>query len=149
MSAWIVSENHIRILVEALYKYEIIPTVAGTQPAPDELGQLLWRENHKSINYCYSERGRTPHYSHESAAQCYDHQGKDWGTVREVVRAPEVVFKLAGCYRYQTCEHPTWERSQAHTLIEALKKALCKSMGMTEEEAYTGPAFDRGPWGVV
>ncbi len=53
MSAWIVSQNHIRLLVEALHKYEVIN--GATQGiTTDTLGQMLWPENVKSVNHRYS-----------------------------------------------------------------------------------------------
>ena len=50
MSAWIVSKGHIDVLVNGLLQHGLI--------SPKEIaqtGQLLWRENHLSVNDRYAE----------------------------------------------------------------------------------------------
>lgn len=156
MSAWIVTKAHIDLLVEALFKYEVVLQADLAHVSPTEIGKLLWRENHRSINYRYEERKRTPRYSHSSATICYTWEYR-WpaqplqvtlGTVREVVRQPYVVLKQAGCYRYQSCERPDWERSTARGLITRLGESVCKSLGMDEDAATDSPAYHAAPWGI-
>ena len=63
MSAWIVSNQHIALLVEAIYRHEVpLENPLG----PDELGQLLWDENYKSVNYRYDNNETAPTYIHQS-----------------------------------------------------------------------------------
>ena len=50
MSAWIVSKDHIDLLVTAALAWEqAVPEQA------DHIGQMLWRENLESITYCYPD----------------------------------------------------------------------------------------------
>ena len=140
MSAWIVSQNHIRLLVESLYKYEVID---GAQAlTPDEVGQMLWRENYKSVNYRYSERHRTPRFVHRSdAGATWTYPCPNQGTIRDLTRNPALVYKQARCYQYQSNEHPGWDASQACSLIRRLEEAIEKSTG-------TDDTNDNEPWGI-
>lgn len=145
MSAWIVSENHIRLLVEACYKYEVLKDDTLT---PDALGQLLWRENHKSVNARYGERKRTPRFQHDSQAMAaWPYPSPGQGCIRELARRPALLFKQAGCYHYQSCEHPTWERSAAASMITRLIEAIALSQGRTIDEMYEGMQGNE-PWGI-
>ena len=141
MSAWIVSENHVRLLVEALYKYEVVES--GNQClTPDVLGHILWRENYKSVNHRYHEHAKTPTYTHNSAAVAnWEYPRAGSGTIRELTRNSALVYKQAQHYRYQSCEHDGWEASQACALITRLCEAIEKSTGTTELE-------DGAPWGI-
>ena len=141
MSAWIVSQNHIRLLVEALYKYEVVHDESLYQ-SPDALGQVLWQENHKSVNARYHRRNRTPVYAHDSAAMAtWEYPVRSRGIIRELVRNQPLVYKQARCYRYQSCEHAGWEHSAACRLITKLLEAVEKSMGASGVD-------DQAPWGV-
>jgi hypothetical protein len=82
VSAWVVDKAHIDVLVTALHPAD--------QLHGDALGQRLWAENYKSVNYRYDTKTRTPEYR--------------W-TKRQV---PAVwVLAAAHCYDYQSCEHPS------------------------------------------
>ena len=142
MSAWIVSENHIRLLVEALYKYEVIDGIHHHIFTPDTLGQMLWRENHKSVNSRYHRRTKTPTYTHDStAAATWEYPCSGRGVVRDLVRNPALVFKQACCYRYQSNEHPGWKKSQAYSLIARLLEVIEKTTGADEMDGNE-------PWGI-
>lgn len=131
MSAWIVSENHIALLVEALYRYEV-PQI-GTK-TPDEVGQTLWRENHRSVNYRYSERTRTPKYHHVKMAH-----------IRKFCRNPLMVFKQLCCYVYQSDNHHGWMQSEASKWMIALEMAITRTSG---ELHLSMPACEALPWGI-
>ncbi len=133
MSAWIVSENHIRVLVEALYKYEVVK-----EKTPDEIGYMLWKENHRSVNALYRQRTRTPKYTHDSSAK---------GAIRDIVRQPLIVLKQIGCYVYQSCEDRAWETSEASRLMRDLHLQVCAGLGIDPQGSY-GPAYDAAPWGI-
>ena len=138
MSAWIVSENHIRLLVEALYKYELVPSPSMT---PETLGRILWKENHKSVNYRYGERQRTPRYAHDSKAiAMWEYPSPGTGIIRELVRIPALVYKQASCYQYQSCERDDWETTTASKLIKALTNYLEKRGEDANDDAH--------PWGI-
>ena len=141
MSAWIVSQNHIRLLTEALYKYEVIDG-ANHCLTPDVAGRILWRENYRSVNCRYERRSRTPRYTHDSAAVAtwaYPCAGR--GIVRDLVRIPALVYKQTCCYQYQSQEHAGWEKSEACSLIARLLEAIEKTTGTDEMDGNE-------PWGI-
>ena len=135
MSAWIVSQNHIRLLVEALYKYEVV-TDAGI--TPETLGSCLWAENYRSVNFRYGQSDQTPHYTHDSMARAtWDFPCVGEGTIRALARQPNLLAKQVACYEYQSCEHPDYKASQAAQYMAALR-------------AHLTPATrnDSDPWGI-
>jgi hypothetical protein len=105
MSAFIISEKQI----------ELLATVAAKQYYGDNLvgeitriAQLLWKENHKSVNYRYSEKNRTPKVI-----------PKDYDYYQNLLAqfTPIEIYKLAQCYEYQSCEHDTYAKSKAHAIV--------------------------------
>lgn len=148
MSAWTISENHVRVIVQSLYKYSVLEFRAKDIPySPIKLGQLLWEENYRSVNHRYQGEYETPHYTQGSTAVCR-YEGTPIGTVWEVTRQPIVVLKLVRCYVYQSCEHPTWEASAACALTEVLSIVLHTVLGCADGEAVKLAAYDAAPWSI-
>lgn len=114
MSAWVVGQDHIDLMVTAAMrlsgwneKYINIPETA------DILGKGLWKENYNSVNHRYDERKRTPAYHWTPVAE-----------VQEEVLRPEVLVQIihaVDCYEYQSCEHPAWSDSTAYWACQAVK----------------------------
>jgi hypothetical protein len=52
---------------------------------------------------------------------------------------PVQVLKSCNCYEYQTCEHPGWKRSQAHTFIETLKATAIRKLAGYEKADWGWP----------
>ena len=125
MSAWIVSKQHIDLLV-----------AASKEVVPDVLGQMLWDENHKSVNYRYTETKPTPSYTFTARPN-------------KVIN-PVVVLKQLACYEYQSCEHAGWEDSKAYKFCQMLKAELLATFStpMTEEMVCALPEYNAAPWGV-
>lgn len=147
MSAWIVSKNHIDVLVYWFGKTECLAGVESAEGlTADQLGQELWRENHRSVNYRYSERRGTPayHYTHPVAPT-----ERDYYEPFELDNLEHAQRQLA-CYRYQTCERKDWERSKSHEWIEHLNAVLVTSLGYESEEQFYSDRNHGGkiPWGV-
>lgn len=129
MSAWIVSKGHVDCLVQSLAMEGIISFNEA-----DAVGQDLWRENHRSINYRYDERRRTPKYAFEGVEAPLD---------------PAVVLKQVVCYDYQSCERPDWKRSRASKRITQLQEVLLARLGHSEEsQFYDNPRWHSAPWGI-
>lgn len=128
MSAWIVSKGHIDCLVQAM-----ITEGLATFAEADELGQMLWHENHLSIEARYGDEPNTPDYAYTGVEAPLDDL---------------IVFKQARCYDYQTCEHAGWESSRARQLIDALCKAIAERNGTTEDAMYDLPGWNSAPWGI-
>lgn len=141
MSAWIVSKAHIDALVSAAVENRILDAANA-----DTIGRMLWSECHKSVNYRYDEKTRTPKYTATLAAFFIE---------------PHAALKLISCYRYQSCEHPGWDVSHAATWTSLLQITLeaREDVNMFPvpsrydpsgvEPAYrTDPRYEDGPWGI-
>lgn len=109
---------------------------------------MLWAENYNSVNYRYDEDETPPVYSAETTEALFD---------------PVVIYKAAGCYEYQSCEHPEWADSEANALISALAVAAEDRMPAADQAANAAqrrywsqprgieppwPAYDAAPWGI-
>lgn len=115
MSAWKLGHAHINALVQIALRHEV------SGPPPDDLGQMLWRENYKSTNYRYSERCRAPNFVFNARAK----QPNDLEAL-----------KIVNCYQYQTCEHPGWPQSDAYALCKTLEDQLYEKLGHEARDEY-------------
>jgi len=138
MSAWIVSKKHIDALVTwatdnnivAIHKGALHP-ISGDL---DDIGQSLWNENFKSVNYRYDEKRKTPQYKF----------------VRNRV-SDMVIFKNIGCYDYQTCEHAGYKNSFAFAFVEAVMKKLDEkgyNHSRIEMITYLSNQYEKASWGI-
>lgn len=102
MSAWICSNRHINIVVTAY------AGIAGiTDPAElQRLAELLIAENYTSVNYRYNENDAP-------GPIVYRHE----------VVGPAAAHKAARCLDYQSCEHPSWEDSEAFRVVQAVRQS--------------------------
>lgn len=99
MSAWLVSDSHIDVLVWGLIERgEIPPTDA------DETGRMLLRENHLSLETRYADPmpDAIDYVYVEPAVELKPH---NW-------------ISAVRCYSYQSCEHLAWEESRAARLTQ-------------------------------
>ena len=116
MSAWIVSKKHIDYMVTAIIRAELW---AGT---PDDLGCMLWAECLESVAYLYpNDTGDGdrpgPVDFHDSDVDTYT-----WTETPELT--PGGIAKTLACYEYQSCEHPSWESSEARAITSKLRDSL-------------------------
>ena len=115
MSAWLVSKGHIDVLVQAALVEGLLPNYAQT---PDDLGKLLWLENHLSLEARYG-----------------DDVPDDIEYTFRGVEAPLGDAHLSAaihCYNYQSCEHDAWweDACAAHKLTnELLERVLNRNSG--------------------
>lgn len=121
MSAFIVSKKHI----DAICEYVVLnkKNGYGIPDDPNELGHVLWRENHRSVNSRYRERGKTPEYKFEKT---------------DLRTSAADFMKLLHCLDYQSCEHKSYERSKARRYIRELAYRAA-----SEVEGY-----EDAPWGI-
>jgi len=138
MSAWIVTQAHIDVLVQA-------GIVAGLvdlrSDSPDEVGSMLWDENHAQVNYRYGEQTPTPDYTFSGIEAPLD---------------PIVVCKAIACIEYQCWEDTDrWERSEAKRYCDLLLARLHAAHGQgafdpdnPDSWARDQRAYDRAPWGI-
>jgi len=128
MSAWIVSKKHIDLLVAAA------GSVGMAVDNPHEVGQMLWHENHVSVNYRYGERTLTPPYKFEAEPN----KAID----------PVVVIKQINCLDYQSCEHEGWRTSAACRFLTDLTSKLEAKLGLPDDKIHALPAYTAAPWGI-
>lgn len=128
MSAWVVHKTHIDVLVNALHEHGV------TTIAPNELGALLWQENHASVSWCYDEPVAAPPYAADTTEAPID---------------PIVLAKAIDCYVYQSCEHPGWASSIAHRLVDALTEKVAERLGVSANGWKTLRAYSKAPWGIT
>jgi len=153
MSAFVVSHSHIDLLVEtAMFGpagtrrnwhtftyYHRTPNEPdlsagrertirpGDYAAANRLGQLLLNENVSSVNYRYPG---DPELPADESYQCRT-------TAR--LSAVDVLMALDG-YEYQSCEHPGWRTSEAHSFTDALRRALIGHLpGYSESDCWAIP----------
>ena len=114
MSAWSTKGRHNAIIADALVIYGVIDgsDVAATY-------KELADENDKSLQARYGDRSKTMN-------------GNRWPYVPGGEVTPQDVAMLARSYSYQTCEHPGWEESRAHTLISRLINAIDPNNSLQE-----------------
>ncbi|MEV3965210.1 hypothetical protein AB0M34_30735 [Nocardia sp. NPDC050193] len=111
MSAFIVGNEHIDVLVNAIAQYRVAPESTG-RIGYRALGQLLWDENVRSVDHRYRESTPGGRYVLHTTECDLD---------------PLAVLKAIDCYEYQSCEHPEWEDSDAHTWVRRLREAIYTS----------------------
>ena len=68
-------------------------------------GATLLAENRRSVNHRYAE----------------DEIEAPYVFTRIVGVNPVAILKALSCYEYQSCEHPGWATSEAHSFCEALR----------------------------
>lgn len=140
MSCFIVSREHIRVLVFAAahpgkldcYRPYSSPlsyttpnggfrTVTGDQEAV--VGQMLLEANVRSVNDRYDEE----------ELLVYDH-----GTPARTNYTPAEIIKAAHCFAYQACDATDWETSEAKAFVNALISRMSSEL----------PGYEEAAWGI-
>ena len=138
MSAFLVSREHIHVLVHAALHGSwnlkrgsefSIYTSGGTRYVftfEDEncLGQILETENLRSVNFRYQTADaievpyeyKTPRGQH----------------------TPIQLIKAIHCYEYQACECNDWKDTVAYAFCHTLEQKLIQQL----------PGYDAAPWGI-
>jgi len=148
MSAYIVDKNHITYLLAAAMARRIgngafhwyhdgkwLELTPGDYDRAAEVGNMLWRENVKSVSHRYpNESSGTLPGTKEPSYVVTPHD------VNRLFESfdPVQVIKACHCYAYQTCEHDEWEASEAHAFIKALESAA----------VHVLPGYDKAEWGA-
>ncbi|GAA2470932.1 hypothetical protein [Winogradskya humida] len=106
MSAWIVSRDHLDLLLTAALAWEITPPGEA-----DKTGRMLWRENLASVAYRY------PYDRDGDRPGPIDFRDRHVDTYRFRPYPgrvdPDVVAAAADSLVCQSCEHPGWSTSTA------------------------------------
>ena len=122
MSAWVVERNHIEYLVSEITNPQnetinYAEHLLGTRD-PSKIGQELWNENYRSVNYRYGRKDEAPVFRY--LGKCYEHD-------------PLQVLKSISCLNYQSCEHPEWKDSKAHDLLRYLGRSITGNLSAGKE----------------
>jgi hypothetical protein len=143
MSAWIVSKAHIDFLVSAGKHFGIrVDNDNGelvyAEKDPDQIGQILWNENYRSVNYRYEENNSAPEYHYDAR---FD-GATDFGGLSGL----GFLRKTLGCYNYQSCETDDYYKTVARSIVSTLYECAADSLFELSREANTAErAF---PWGL-
>ncbi len=125
MSAYICSDRHIATIVVAYGR------LIGDDFNNQAFANTLLAENIRSVNYRYKEN--TP----IEPCDLSDHEAD--------ARTPPELVAMCECLDYQSCEHPEWETSNAHQLLELIT-AQFRAAGVARG---FGPARAAGVWPVL
>ena len=151
MSCWIVSREHIHVLVDAAFRFMRThnasefsvytplrdPSEAGTSKRftyafdeQDKLGAMLEAENLRSYT-CRYGKGNVAEETAE-IADPYVHRPpkKKLSTIE--------LLKVVHCYEYQACECADWEFTQARAFCHSLERSIVCAM----------PGYSEAPWGI-
>lgn len=135
MSVFIVSPEHINVLLDAALRYtdEIGMTVYTSDGQAlivdrtnrDAVGQMLLETNAASAGARHEEAPELYIYSYATPVRF------DWEAVD--------VLKAISCYEYQACEAPGWDASAAKAFCEGLRRAVIPAL----------PGYDNAPWEIT
>jgi hypothetical protein len=166
MSAWIVSREHISLLLKVGLQgprgRTVSPDTAwhrvswfadepedgwtfeeyGRQRRElrfdnaDEIGRMLWTENVRSVAARYPDD--TPATRPGPVSDDIDAEAAEF-VYRDPRYTPTAVEALLAisCFEYQSCEHGDWRNSEARRFCEALRHALIRAL----------PGMNEAPWG--
>jgi hypothetical protein len=118
MSAYLADQNHIEYLASGidigrnnLRAYASKWIEEGEDI--DALGQMLYDENQRSVNYRYKDSEESPAFASMGRRYNYD---------------PLQMLNSIACYEYQSCEHPEWEQSKAKNYCNHLRSHIIHLM---------------------
>ena len=127
MSAFVVSQNHIRYLVQTAMDVDCYPTDELRDPT--KLGQWLWDANVKSVDYRYDSR------HHEDVT--YHH-----GLSSDFVDLYQSL-KAIDCFNYQSCECPDYDKSDVKLYLDRLTFALTR-----DRDWRYKPGYETSKWSL-
>lgn len=130
MSAFIVSDKHISYLLKAALTSRNEFYFGGaimTEQNKKDVGQMLLKENYKSVNFRYKDAEQPHDFEFSSVEKSYNPAD------------PIQVLKAATCYEYQSCEHPEWVTSEAKAFIDSLKAHAIEKL----------PGYNDKKWSIL
>jgi hypothetical protein len=146
MSAFICSDKHIAVIVEA-YAHHINDQISidkktlvrlDTREGKQHLGNLLKNENIRSVNYRYGERTKLNTYSHGDGSLT-DIYGTRFANAVEAC-------KLIDSLSYQSCERDDWEFSKAKRILDRMYAEFGSKI--IRETHETKKAYDIANWSL-
>ncbi len=145
MSAYVVSNNHINAIVRFMEANKpslfdragryIIGGIAIPQYGT-AIGQLLLKENVRSVNYRYSVKDRAAKFVYDTAPP--------------PVSGIEAL-KLINGLDYQSCERDDWHKSKACLILTTLKIAILEDLAGLNAHSKQAPiqlAYNDAAWSI-
>jgi hypothetical protein len=141
MSAWVVSKEHIDVILAAAIAAaeepftwaEPLRDVRFFDNEPDELarlGELLLQENVRSVRARYAHKPDVNRMIPSWALEPYVFDDPGF------VPTPVEGLRALDCLEYQSSEHRAWETSEAKAFCEALRQRLTMQL----------PGYKQAPW---
>jgi len=133
MSAFIVGNKHINVMLQAAtrnrYPGHGLSYYWNREPHyfngnTQDIGQKLVDENYRSVNHRYGEQETPDQFKTMVLDKCY---------------TPVEIIKACDCYRYQSCETPDWQDTEAHAIMVALRERAIRLL----------PGYDDADWGIA
>ena len=132
MSAFQVSPAHINAMITAgvilgrrqgglSWQWSNPTRLAKLAGDEDRIGQVLTDENARSVAYRYNEPAEEITFSYSPFGP---------------VPTPVETIKLCNCYRYQACETPDYEKSEAAAFVTMLRELAIACL----------PGYEDAPW---
>jgi len=142
VSAYMVDRNVIRFILATARHYGVYWQGVSFDHMSDDhiatIGQMLWDENLKSIEYRYPDCVGHPENLPGVIDETYLFGPNDVASFAFGGIDPVQVLKTCDCLEYQSCEHPEWEQSDA-----------CKFLTMVRHRAVSAlPGYDDAKWGA-
>jgi len=144
MSAYVVSTRHIDFLVTAYrhmthrndgayFYHDGEPVYVDTNA--HEIARALYRENIESVSYRYPRDTFESLPGPNVKPAPIDYQYRPW--MLDIT--PVQVLKAIDGYVYQSCEHPDWDTSMAHSFCESLRRKAIQRLD----------GYDDAPWTIT
>lgn len=106
MSAYVVSNETINCIVNGAIKYWEYKRLSAEQ-----IGQMLFEENARSVNYRYAEN---------EAAPTFEFTEKEY--------TDEQIIGCIFCWEYQSCETDDFATTSAFELVRDIKNSMLREM---------------------
>lgn len=132
MSAYIVTDKHIDLLVWAAFHYaesDLFSYYHNNKieqvDSPNRVGTTLLNENIRSVNFRYSEN--TPYHFYRYQLP-----------LDNSLLTPAQVFCACDCYEYQACETQDYYSTKAASIINGIRRNTIRKV----------PGYDNAIWGI-
>lgn len=134
MSAYMVSEEQIHVMVWAATRYSDFPSFMfpssygsrciSDQDSKNEIGQELVNTNAQALEDLYGEATHGGTYTYQPP--------------RHATWEPLELIKIVHNYEYQACDNDNWHESDARRFCQALSRQLLQRV----------PGFEKAHWGI-
>src|SRR5665213_2957769 len=132
MSAWIVTTQHIDLMVSAaLQQHDFSWWCWSEQRRHDvnlstatDVGRLLLAENIRSVSHRYRDEPLADLPGPITKTRPEDYVWTD----HKIKLSPAEISSLLGCYDYQSCETSDWHTTAAYDFVAALRESVLDSI---------------------